>query len=227
MVDTSISQTNVVTVGGPSKVEVAVDFGPKGLRGSYFFYGIGKPNDPTTDLPDDIQFFDFYINIDLTDQVDYLQVYQYQNGEDGPFWASLANLAVNLLSQNTLARFVDGRAKVQIPIQNVLSPEIIDFLLENPTQFLPQIFCVQATFEQTYVPTSPSNITEVDTNAGPIAFSFTLSPFVTRAASINLEINFKASKMNWSTGAFTPLTGDHIIHMFISLAGNLNRQTTI
>ena len=226
MVNTAISQTNVVTVGGPAKVEVAVDFGPKGLRGSYFFYGVGRPTQSTA-IELEAQFFDFYINIDLTDQVDYLQVYQYQNGEEGPYWASLANLAVNLLSQNSLIGFTNGRGSASIPIQNILSPEIIDFLLENPSLFVPQIFTVQATFEQPYTPTSPTNSTEVDTNSGPIAFSFTLSPFANTASSINLVINFKASKMNWDTGDFIPLTGNHIVHMFISLAGNLNQQTII
>ena len=226
MVDSILGETNVVVVGGPSTVNVEVDFGPKGLRGSYFFYGVGSPNDPNTDLPDEIEFYDFYINIDLSNQVDYLQVYQYQAGPNGPYWAPLANLAVNLLSRNKSVTFIDGRATVDVLITDVLAPEVIEGLLNLPPQFFtPQIFCVQATINSSYEEVSGS---EDDVNAKPIAFTFTLSPFDTEdPEGIKLIINFKASEMSWEDNSWEPINGPKIIHMFLSLQDNVNALTNI
>jgi hypothetical protein len=213
-------------VGGPPKVEVEVDFGPRGLRGSYFFYGVGSPNDPNTDLPDEIEFYDFYINIDLSDQVDYLQVYQYQAGPNGPYWAPLANLAVNLLSRNDIVLFVDGRATVEIPITDIIAPEVLEGLLSLPSNlFTPQIFCVQATINSAYTETGGN---EDDEEARPIAFTFTLSPFdLEDPDTIKLIINFKASEMLWEDNTWQPIDGSKIIHMFLSLQGNFNESTNI
>jgi len=226
MVDTIIGDTNVVVVGGPPRVEVEVDFGPRGVRGSFFFYGIGNPNDPNTDLPDDIEFFDFYINIDLSNQVDYLQVYQYQAGPNGPYWAPLANLAVNLLSRNVFTLFMDGRTTIEVPITDVIAPEVIEGLLLLPPQFFtPQIFCVQATIESAYEGTAAQ---EDDSNAKPIAFTFTLSEFDREDPDgIKLIINFKASEMDWETSSWSPVDGVKRVNMFLSLGDNLNESTII
>lgn len=226
MVDAILGETNVVVVGGPAKIDVEVDFGPRGLRGSYFFYGIGNPNDPETILPDDIEFYDFYINIDLSNQVDYLQVYQYQAGPNGPVWQPLANLAVNLLSRNVSVPFVDGRATIEVPITDILAPEVIEGLLQLPEQFFtPQIFCVQATIESSYVETGGI---EDDEEARPIAFSFTLSPFNRNdPQAIKLIINYKASEMLWEDNSWQPVNGIKRVNMFLSLGDNINASTII
>jgi hypothetical protein len=48
MVDVIVSPDSLSLVGGPSTVNVEVDFGPAGTRGSQIFVGRGQPNNPST-----------------------------------------------------------------------------------------------------------------------------------------------------------------------------------
>jgi len=224
MVDAFIGETNVVVTGGPSKIDLQVDLGPRGLRGSYFFYGIGNPNNPNnTSFPrNEAELYDYFINIDLIDQVDYLQIYQYQFGPSGAIWTKVANLSVNLLSRNQEVTFQNGLATVRIPVTDIIS---LDVLAAIPSNLLtPDIFCVQAAIQSIYVAT---NGVENNTNSKPIAFSFTSSPFDTNDVnnereSIDLVLNFKASEMDLQTNAWQKINGsEKIINLFISLAGGI------
>ena len=76
-----VSSEDLTVFGGPATVNVEVDFGPTGDRGSQIFANTGKPvigGNGLTALAPDCQLFDLYINILASDD-EYQYVYQLQN----------------------------------------------------------------------------------------------------------------------------------------------------
>ena len=68
MAEVILSTEDITVLGGPSSINVDVDFGPPGTRGSQIFIGQGNPNDPTTEIGQDvINILDLYINIKTAD----------------------------------------------------------------------------------------------------------------------------------------------------------------
>lgn len=94
MVDVLYTSDSVTVLGGPSSVNVGLDFGPQGPRGNRIFTAPSDPEDyfdsETVALLDP-QEFDLFINLDPLG-ADYGIVYQYQR-VDGVFeWSFLAQI---------------------------------------------------------------------------------------------------------------------------------------
>ena len=65
MPDVLLSNDDITVLGPPELVEVLVDIGPTGQRGSKFFVGTGEPNTLTTSgtiFSETINLYDMYIN---------------------------------------------------------------------------------------------------------------------------------------------------------------------
>ena len=60
MTNPILAVDDLTVLGGPTTVNVEVDFGPEGPRGSMIYTGLGNPNDNTPD--GDVQLLDLYIN---------------------------------------------------------------------------------------------------------------------------------------------------------------------
>lgn len=116
MVDTTISSANLNILGGPTTVEVSVDYGQRGERGSLILYGQGKPYVVT--LQESPIVYDMYINL-LPSDDEYQWVYQYINTPSGPSWTALFKLQPNTYSDNQDVTFVDGVAELWIPVSSV------------------------------------------------------------------------------------------------------------
>ena len=89
MVDVILSSDDLVVLGGPEEVNVEVDFGPKGDRGSLIFVGNGKPD--LVDIGQTPNTFDLYINLLTTDD-EYLMMYQYVEVLGTMQWQTLTKL---------------------------------------------------------------------------------------------------------------------------------------
>jgi hypothetical protein len=100
---------DVLVLGGPDTVKVEVDFGDKGDRGSLIFVGNGRPD--VTDIGQDPNVFDLYINLQKSDTEEYLMLYQYTYGLGSytPQWEPL-----NKLIPNTY----DTLKEISFPTQN-------------------------------------------------------------------------------------------------------------
>jgi hypothetical protein len=96
MVDVIVSQENLTVIGGPSKVNLELDFGPQGPRGSNFFTGL---TDPDTFFTQEVinllkpQQYDLYINVNES-SVDYGKVYQYRYADNTFQWVYTAVLLI-------------------------------------------------------------------------------------------------------------------------------------
>jgi hypothetical protein len=114
MVDVLLSTDNLSIYGGPASVDVNVDFGAQGTRGSFIFTGNGKPTDASVDLPPTIQPYDLYINLKPSD-IEYLFLYQYGSINGVLSWSKVLRLIPNTALANIPVIFYNGEAITFIP----------------------------------------------------------------------------------------------------------------
>lgn len=106
MVDVVVASDNVVVVGGPSSVNVSLDIGPEGRRGSQIYTDLGKPTEVY--LPD-VQVNDLYINLKQSD-FEYLYLYKYSSFNGVLSWSKVLRLVPNTVLNNPIVRFINGQA---------------------------------------------------------------------------------------------------------------------
>jgi hypothetical protein len=137
MVDILLSSEELAVFGGPASIDLNVDFGPAGTRGSLIFTGNGKPTDPDVDLPNDVQPFDLYINLN-PDDFEYLFLYQYGSINGVLTWSKVLRLIPNTAIANLPVIFYNGEAVTFTPAPNApAGPEDIEDLGEivaSPTE---------------------------------------------------------------------------------------------
>jgi hypothetical protein len=140
MAEVILSTEDITVLGGPSSINVDVDFGPEGTRGSQIFIGEGNPNEPTTEIgQDDIKILDLYINLKTTD-VDYLYVYQYVTENGIETWKPFFDLVPNTKSINSLATFTAGATTINVPINQIVPSDLVATIAASS-------FSVQATIQ--------------------------------------------------------------------------------
>jgi hypothetical protein len=162
MVDILLTTEDVAVLGGPDTVNVEVDFGPTGDRGSQIFSNVGKPvigTNGITVLAPDCQLFDLYINILSTDD-EYQYVYQLQNVLGTNTWVKLFKLVSNIYSKNyTATSFVDGVWTMNIPIAEIVPSSLAGSAsAEN--------FNIQYSVLNQYPIASSINVGEISTSGG-------------------------------------------------------------
>ena len=117
--DILLSSENISVYGGPASIDVNVDFGAQGTRGSFIFSGPGKPTDPDVDLPT-VQPYDLYINQKPSD-TEYLFLYQYGSVGGVETWTKVLRLIPNTALANIEVIFVGGIARTVIPTSEGLT----------------------------------------------------------------------------------------------------------
>jgi hypothetical protein len=116
MTDVLLSNDDVTVLGPPDIVEVLVDIGPTGTRGSQVFAGIGNPNNIQIGQTPILN--DLYINASPGDE--YAYMYQYVSRPGGNTWIPLLSVNPTIYSKNLLAIFESGTATVSIPISDII-----------------------------------------------------------------------------------------------------------
>lgn len=115
MPEVLLSNDELTVLGPPSNIDVVVDFGPKGTRGSQVFVGNGNPN--VIEIGQIPLLNDLYINISPGDEYSYL--YQYVS-EPGSFtWIPILKVNPTLYSKIETKTFVDGEYELIIPISDI------------------------------------------------------------------------------------------------------------
>jgi hypothetical protein len=119
MAEVVVASDDLVVLGGPAAISLALDVGATGTRGSYIFNDIGKPTS------DQISFSippingDLYININPSDD-EYLYLYQYKLVNGVLSWAKILRLVPNTVLFNPYFKFIDGEAYTPVVLNNVL-----------------------------------------------------------------------------------------------------------
>jgi hypothetical protein len=118
MTEVLLSNDDVTVFGPPSIVEVLVDIGPEGQRGSQFYVGIGNPNSVNFGSIQ-IELNDLYVNTSPGGEYGY--IYQYVAQPGGNTWIQVLNILPSTYSVNYDVTFTAGSAEAVIPISDILT----------------------------------------------------------------------------------------------------------
>ena len=117
MPDVLLDNDDITVLGPPEIVELLVDVGATGTRGSQIFVGIGDPN--VIEIGQTPLLNDLYIN--ASPGADYGYLYQYVSQPGGNLWIEILELNPTIYSVNHTTTYVNGIAQVVIPISNITS----------------------------------------------------------------------------------------------------------
>jgi len=190
MVDVLLNTEDVVVLGPPEIIDVLVDIGPQGTRGTKFIVGSGEPNAQTSSgvlLGQTLILNDMYI--DVSPGVDYGYMYQYVSQPGGNTWTQVLKINPAIYSAVETVAFTSGAGSITIPISNIVTVSGSPLTASN--------FSVQFQIE----------------GANPIASSMEIPALA--GAGTNLLINFDA--VQYSGGSWSALTGSKTVHLFISI----------
>ena len=167
-----VSTDSIAVVGPPNIIEVLVDIGPTGTRGSQTFVGVGDPND--IEIGQTPLINDLYIN--ASPGADYGYLYQYvavPGAEDQ--WIQVLDMNPVLYSQTHLTTYTAGTAQISIPIANIVTVAGTPLTAEN------------------------FNIQYSIAHSDPVASSMSIPALA--GSGTNLVINFEAVKYNGTSWA--------------------------
>lgn len=114
-----VSNDDLTVLGSPEVVELLVDIGPTGTRGSKVFVGIGDPNTPGVLVGQTILLNDLYIN--SSPGVDYGYLYQYISQPGGANWVQVLKMNPTIFSSIYQTTYTSGISQIIIPISSITS----------------------------------------------------------------------------------------------------------
>jgi hypothetical protein len=126
-IDVLLNTDDIVVFGPPDVVEVLVDIGPSGTRGSQVFVGVGDPN--LIEIGQTPILNDLYIN--TSPGSDYGYLYQYVSEPGGDTWIQILKINPTIYSENHLTTYTDGAASVVIPIADIVTVTGTPLTAEN------------------------------------------------------------------------------------------------
>lgn len=190
MVDVLLNTENVVVLGSPETVDVLVDIGPQGTRGSKIIVGSGEPNPQTNNgviLGQALILNDMYINTAPGEY--YAYMYQYTSQPGGNSWVEVLKINPPIYSDISTVQFTSGVGSITIPISNIVNVTGSPLTASN--------FNVQFKIE----------------GSDPISSSMEIPALLGNGT--NLVINFKA--VQYVSGSWSGLNGNKTVHLFISI----------
>jgi len=192
MADVVLTTDELLVLSGPSSVNVEVDFGPEGERGSLFYVSVGNPN--TALIGQTPKAKDLCVNVLKTDN-QYSYVYQYNSdGANGFQWYPIIKLSPLQYNKVLTGTFVDGSKVFNIPVNYIVDEETSQTL-------------TNANF----------NITYSIPNGNPIASSIEIGSFTNDPISGLQVIPVTVNAVEYVSSAWQDLTGVKTVHFVISI----------
>ncbi len=121
MAEVLLSSDDLLVLGGPTSIELQLDYGAKGSRGSQIFLSNGNPNTEGNVL-ETPEINDLAINTSAADTEEYLYLYQYKYVDAVLAWHAYLKLLPNQFNANYEIAFTDGVGEVEIEIPSVALP---------------------------------------------------------------------------------------------------------
>jgi hypothetical protein len=190
MVDVLLNTEDVVVLGSPEIVDVLVDIGPQGTRGSKIVVGSGEPNALTLNgviFGQSLILNDTYINVAPGSNYGYM--YQYVSAPGGNTWVEILKISPAIYSSIQNVVFNSGEGSMTIPISQI------------------------ATVSGLALESSRFNIQYSITGDNPISSSFTVPEM--SGTGVNLVIELKA--IEYVSGSWQEVSGNKDVHLFISI----------
>jgi hypothetical protein len=116
-IDVILESPELVVLGGPASIEVQLDTGATGQRGSTSYVGAGLPSSSTIPNYSSILPGDLYIN--ASPGPNYSWLYQYLVKPGGNNWEPILSLNPALYNAVYEVSFVAGEATVSIPVSTI------------------------------------------------------------------------------------------------------------
>lgn len=129
MADILLDTVDLTVFGGPTAVDVSVDFGAEGVRGSKIWSGPGAPE--VYLVGQSIQINDLYINTNTNDTA-YGWLYQYLLQVGNPTWTKILQLNPSQYSAIATTTFSSGSTTVNVPLAaltSASSPLLANFVI--------------------------------------------------------------------------------------------------
>ncbi len=209
MADVILSTDELAVFGGPASINLDIDFGPTGTRGSRIYGVEADPRLATTEKPVDIQNYDIAMVISPSES-DYLTVYQ-KIGTTTDEWMPFASLVPNVFSTKSTVTFTDGLATGYVPVS--------DLFTLDPDQYVAANFMVQVTIENPAAATTTSLLK-------PVSSGVSLS-VITNGGKKYLVVAMSAVEYNVSTLSWLPASGQRTAHVFITSTSGINPEVAI
>lgn len=132
MVDVLLSNDDVTVLGPPSVIELQLDIGAQGTRGSKFFVGSGDPNAQTSSGQlggQTLLLNDLYVNVSPSASFGY--IFQYVAEPGGNTWVEVLDINPTIYSENAITTFEDGDAQIVIPVEDIVTVSGTPLTAEN------------------------------------------------------------------------------------------------
>jgi hypothetical protein len=117
MPEVVLNTDSITVLAPPAVIELLVDIGPQGIRGSQFFVGVGNPN--SINIGQEPNLNDLYINTSPGGELGYL--FQYQSQPGGDVWVEVLDIYPSVYSENAQVTFEAGSAEVVIPVADIVT----------------------------------------------------------------------------------------------------------
>jgi len=187
------NSAELVLSGGPATVNLEVDFGTQGERGSRIFVGYGNPNESGVSLPEDPIILDMFINISqYSDTAPYLGMYQYVLESGSEVWKYVVTILPSIYSDNYDTTFADGEATINIPLNSFVPSSILSS-----------------------VEASNFNIQVSVQNQNPVSIGASSGTIQTSSGIRSLPLDIKAVEFDGTS--WTSLEGQKTVQLFITM----------
>lgn len=126
---TLISDVELTVFGGPTDIDLSLDFGATGQRGSKIWSGNGSPE--TQLVGQEIELNDLYINTNPSDTY-FAWTYQYVLSGVTPIWDRILAPVKPDFSTIATTTFTAGSTTINVPVSNLTtntSPSISRFIV--------------------------------------------------------------------------------------------------
>ncbi len=174
MSEVLLGNDDLTVFGPPEVVELLVDIGPKGDRGSQTYVGSGDPNtlmSGTTIFGKQVFLNDLYIN--TSPGADYGYMYQYVSQPGGNLWVEVLRINPTIYSKRFLTTYNDGVGQIVIPVSNIVTASGTPLTSDN--------FSIQYSIAHTNPVSSSMQIPTLTGSGTQLVINFSAVEFVSGA----------------------------------------------
>lgn len=191
MAELLLSSDSITVVGGPEIINLDVDFGPAGARGSKIFSCNQNPNNSGALGSQSYAIGDWAINVSKGDS-EYSYMYEYVSEVGGSKWVSRLKVNPAIYSENIDVAFSGGTRTITFNVQKIAS------LTTNQN-----------------LTASNFNIQHSVSGTNPVASSISVGAVSVSGDILSLPITFKAAE--FSGGAWSQISETRKVHVLITV----------
>jgi hypothetical protein len=194
MPDVLLSNDDITVLGPPAIIELLVDIGPTGTRGSQVFVGVGDPNSITIGQTPILN--DLFINTSPGGELGYM--YQYVSEPGGDTWIKVLDLNPSIYSINYEAIFSAGTTSITIPISDIVDVTGAPLTADN------------------------FNVQHSITHTNPIASSISIPALVGDGSNLVVDIAAVEYSSESGPAEWLELDGYLTVHLVVSIVPGLS-----